>query len=45
LDEVSAAHVVEKIGKQTTSEGIVAHVLNDAASIGIAVSFAELLRS
>ena len=44
-DEVAAADVVQKIGEELGPERVVAHVLNNAAAVGVCVSLNKLFRS
>src|SRR6185437_1268023 len=44
-DEISATHIVSEIAEELVSEGIVAHVLNDGAAIGVCVGLFQLVRS
>jgi hypothetical protein len=44
-NKITATNIVRQIAKELTAEGIVAHVLNDGASIGIGMGLEQLLRS
>src|ERR1700739_3806360 len=44
-NEIATPNIVREITKELAAEGIVAHVLNDGASIGIGVGLLQLLRS
>jgi hypothetical protein len=41
-DEVAGADVVSEVGEEGVAEGVVAEVLNGAATVGVGVSFLEL---
>jgi len=41
-DEVSGADVVGEVGEELVAEGVVAEVLNGAATVGVGVGFEEL---
>ena len=41
-DEVAGANVVGELGEEGVAEGVVAEVLNGAATVGVGVSFLEL---
>src|SRR5690242_13908994 len=42
--EVAGPHIVQKIGEKFRAERVIAHVLNDAASVGVGVRLLQLLR-
>ena len=42
IDEIAGADVVRELAEEFIAEGIEAHVLHDAAAVGIRVGFAEL---
>ncbi len=42
-DEVAAANVVNQIAEFDAAEGIVPEILNDGATVGVAVRFFELI--
>ena len=43
--EIAAADVVHQVAEQPAPERVVAHVLHDAAAVGVSVGFGQLVRS
>ena len=43
-DEVAGADVVGEVGEEEVAEGVVADVLNDAATVGVGAGLLELRR-
>ena len=45
MNEVTATHVVGKVAEEFVAMGIVAEVLNDGATVGEGMGFAEIVGS
>src|SRR5579872_7330777 len=43
LDEIAAANIVREVREEMVAERIIAHVLDDAAAIGVGVRFTQIV--